>query len=518
MKKMAFLMLLLSTAPLSYALSTPSPQLGGGYSHDQSQPLPIMCLNNGPITYSGNNSGITESEIRYSLEDVKKQLDLMLEMHVDLGIFDASSKTEFAQYMQDDNLSLSLIYRTNLLFKDSNYNLPSSGEVLNHTGKQWLNDPDSFRAYCGDGYVAQMHHGAYLYVVFQMNFTREEDKKRFEEKLSGSFMGIGDFNAALKTQSSKLGVDGNIHIIAYQVGGYPQRLAQIFNSDDFNHPSTLSRCALTDITNCMSVMSGVIKYITTDFPNQVKIDDNYPVPQMAAETGVETNDYQAIIPKNGDSLLTPEIIDARDKLGQLLTEQQAYHQRAEYLKTLIHYPYIYDQTQIKLNQLSSDTAFNISLLKSTGRSCFNNVKSCLKNTNYTEEHLKKIDQNAVVLPNRFEIQELSDEGREINQQLFVDSQKGNPIYQKLRGVQTSPTISGNYDIDLSFQEAEVYLTKRDHLNHKIIAQYQGALMEEGVYAGRVNYSGSQSSVRWQGKFTHYEAKQMLLKKKSIFKH
>jgi hypothetical protein len=89
------------------------------------------------FTYSGSSTGIVDLSKHYDLTTVKEQLNIEADLHVKIGMFSGDDRADFMHYLENDDYSESLIYRTSLTFKDSNYNIPPSPTpILNSIGQQ----------------------------------------------------------------------------------------------------------------------------------------------------------------------------------------------------------------------------------------------------------------------------------------------------------------------------------------------------------------------------------------------
>ena len=120
-------------------VSTPSAILGYGYSHDNGQPTLTDCLNLGVPIYSGKNEGRVDYSQFYNYNDVKQQLRWSIGLDVGVGLFSVDATASFMHYIENDNLSESLIYRTFMKYKDKNA-VPKviNGTYLNKDGRrQW---------------------------------------------------------------------------------------------------------------------------------------------------------------------------------------------------------------------------------------------------------------------------------------------------------------------------------------------------------------------------------------------
>ena len=155
---------------------------------------------------------------------------------------------------------------------------------------QWAKSPADFRQTCGDTYINAIHHGATLYVALQLHFNKKIDKTAFDEKFGVSFYNLIGFSAEIKKSLTTIHSKGNIHVMAYQLGGDPTQLSKLFGSGESPtiDPSPITQCSFDNMKSCNALLGNVLKYITTTYPAQLKLPADGSVPGLAAETGFET--------------------------------------------------------------------------------------------------------------------------------------------------------------------------------------------------------------------------------------
>lgn len=502
-KLLLSLSLILFISTQVYALGVPSPQLGYGYSTDNNQSTQEVCLHLAAPTYSNSNTGLVELNKLYDLNEMKQQLDFKADTHFTIGFFEASAAADFMHYMENDNLSESLIYRTTYSFKDMSA-APKAifGSFLDKTGSdQWKAGPQQFRTACGDSYVSQMHTGAYLYIVYQFDFSNAIDKQNFDATFGASYASLGQFSAELKKQSSSLHIHGAMHVMAYQTGGDPTQLGTIFKAPFPWQPSPISLCSFSNLQACSQLMDGIINYVSnpkTGFPSQLqKMSPGNKIPDLAAVTGIETADYSHLDPKLvTQSIITPAITTARDNLGTYLDTTTTHLQRAEYIQGIINYPFIYDDYKAELSSYIDTLKTNQENLQTGGMSCFNTPQTCVATSESTIRSLNPDDGKALTMPQRFEISQTI--AGNTSQLLMAEAPTSPPAGQQLfYGTQTAPTQTGEYDVSLSNDGSTIYMILRDHTTQAIIASYQGQFMGGTSYQGTFTLTAGGSGT-WTG--------------------
>lgn len=486
-------------------LKIPEPALGNGYSNDNDQPIGAACLNAAAPTITGSNAGIVDLSTYYNLKTIENQLNIWGDVHVEVGMFSKDLSAEFMHYTENDNLSETLIYRTSLQFKGSEYTVPTSGPLLNSTGQAHASDPDDFRQACGDAYISQTHNGAYLYIFYQLHFLRTIDKTQFDTAFSDKINDFASLTVALQDEITKMHIKGGIHIFAYQTGGNPTYLSTIFQSSDPSAPTPLSECTFDDLTACNMVMTNIINYVTptypNSFPNQFSYTPDGSAPANAAIIGIEQLSYDELIPSlHSNSQLTPAITSARDKLGTMLAQTQTYLQRAQYLQPNLPQTYNYEAFQQNLATQINNLQDNEDILQDAGSSCFDDLKDCLTTAWTAFRTLKPVDPNAINAPTTLDIV-TTVSGQPTVEQLWVAVDTTNPQKQTFRGLETSPT-SGAMPTNLliNISNSDIYITQTDPNTGAIIASYIGGEDSENQYSGTVSYPNGQQG-NWTATLT-----------------
>lgn len=493
----------------------PSPVLGWGWSNDNSLATGMNCLNL-PLkpVFSGSSSGIVESKNLTDLQDIEDQLNIYADGHTGIGLFSATDSAHFMQYIENDNLSETFIYRTTLSFKDANA-APRAvfGSFLNVMGKeQWKAGPATFRQACGDSFVSQIHYGAYLYIAYQFHFLNQVDKREFDSAFTSSTENLENFNTALETKAASLHIQGNLHIVAYQKGGDPTVLSNIFQSTNPFDPTATSRCPLSDLSDCEKVMQNIAVYASdgiNGFPSQLKITPDQEVPQLAADVANTSVDYSKLDPEYvTKSLLTSDIISARDGLGSLYNNQNSMLQRANYLTTAIQmYPYVYDDFMATLKSDITTLISNVDILREAGYNCFQNLDQCIDGYNSAKASLGRVNQSDFTLPEQIKVSETNGFGTVINN-IFVAKQAGsNPT--AFIGAQYQPTV-GPFTVQVLNDAPNIKIIKQDSYG-SIIAVYDGVLEDnQGDYKGTVSYPSTHApDGTWTGQVlqnSNYENK------------
>jgi hypothetical protein len=501
---------LLATSLLAQ-IRTPSAQLGYGYSNDAGQPLTTNCLNQGTPTLSGSNVGLVEASKQYDMNDVSQQLNFSTALHVNIGLFSLGNTSDFFHYIENDQLTETFIYRARFEFKDVDAQPQQSilGKYLNTDGlAQWKAGPSTFRNACGDSYVAQMHNGAYLYVVYQFHFLTQIDREKFDDVFSASYATLGDLTAKYQQEENSLHLQGTIHIMAYQFGGDPTQLSSIFKSTFPWQPSPLSQCSLSDLKACDTITSNIANYAAVAFPAQIAKPYGDRIPTGAGITGNETNNYDHLNPAyQTSSTLTPLILQDRDALGSKLNDYYSHIQRANFIKTQIDYPFIFDAYQEQLNNYISNLQSNITLVQAAGQSCFDTPETCDSTYQLTLNKLAPDNVANLTLPDEFAITSTYTAGGAV-QKIFAaqpsqPSDKTDPTppsVESMLGIDIA-TPGNHYKATTQFVGAQVFISIYQADTGQPIESYTGNATGNGGYTGSITAPGGATLGTWSGQFT-----------------
>lgn len=376
--------------------NTPQANLGYGFSTDRDTPT-VKCIVDGGTEYGGSDKGWVETDVNYSLEQVKEQLHLSIKDDIDLGFFSTDVSADFVHNLETDKFSESFIYRNWIQLKNSIYKDLGQPEILNRIGKAYQNDPDMFRYICGDKYVNQMEWGGYLYVAVKFVFNSEEDEKKFNAEMGVDIGDIVKMSGKLSQAVSRISKDGAIKVQGLQIGGDPTKLGKIIGGEGGKAP--IIYCTFDDLDKCHQMLDKVIVYATSptdgNFPTQIKIGGP-DIPISAATTNLDLLDYSFLgITIKAPSVLTKEMKDARHDLAIVLEQIKADEDRSKFL--IGRFSYAADYVA-KLQNTLTALQQNESAVTNAGMSCFTDLPNCVANAKNTLANLKPVNRNLLQQP------------------------------------------------------------------------------------------------------------------------
>jgi hypothetical protein len=375
----------------------PAATLGFGYSTDRDTPT-VMCIDPGTTTYGGSGRGLVDVAKNYSLREIKKFLHISTDIDINVGLFSDDITADFVHQSEDDQYSESFMYRTAIELRNSIYNPPATGDVLNRVGQAFQKDPDAFRKYCGDKYVSQIYWGGQLYLGVKMQFHNSDDRQTFDTEMKGSYADIFSMDAKLSEAVSKVNKEGAISIYAFQLGGDPTKLGKILGGGGGKAPIT--QCSFDNLQKCQDMLNALITYATStegdNFPTQIKIGGP-DVPVSAAQLGPDLLEYAYLgVPISASSKLTPEIKQARLHLADELSQTTTDIHRTQFLIGTSSYP---PYTQ-KLQGVLDNLQYNNALIDNAGQTCFTDLDNCLATQQQTDLNLKPIDHDLLKGPEK----------------------------------------------------------------------------------------------------------------------
>lgn len=475
------------------------PSLSLGYSNDQDQQLTSICLNPGSLSTSGYNMGYYGAQLSSS-DELKQQLNVKNTLHSEYDAFNSNLNDELLSRISTDDMSYTIVYKADMQFKDNNYSVTDQSNPLSPWGKQALSyGADNFRNYCGDAYTTTLHNGAYVYIIYQLNFLSTADKQKFVTYLGNDFNSLAPFTQVMQDTINQQNIKGWINILGYQIGGIPADFPTVFNTPDPSKPIP-SNCDLSNLLACSPLVSNIADYLSTNSENPegfVKQIGSYtpdgPIPVNAGTVGMEYTEYSSLNPAyNSKSQLTPDVIAMRDKLSTMLETTQAYSQRAQYLKIALPWTYNYQVFRQNLDTQINNLQDNTFLLYDAGANCFNNLSTCISNTASDFMRMKPIKKSAIAAPETLDVI-TTVSGQPTTEQLFVAVDTTNPQDQTFQGNQITATpvpypgaMPSNATINIS--NSDIYITQTDPNTGAITAGYIGGLDTTNHYSGTVNFT------------------------------
>jgi hypothetical protein len=247
------------------------PILGGGVDSTTGF-AKFQCLQNATISYQsgsvdflGFNNSLTFNQfVSTGIQYNGAFLDLLI---LGFGGF-----VQYVNTVVNDSYSQSFYYTAAATLPTAIYNFEDAGygiEALNEFGKgAYLTG--NFLQSCGDSFYLQESLGAALFVAFKAEFNSQSDLQSFSEGMSAySLIGFVDAIGTITSVASEKNLQGNLIIMAYQIGGNPALLGQAL---DQNGNYTITSCTFTAGAQCQDAVQQILNFSQTEFQSQISIN------------------------------------------------------------------------------------------------------------------------------------------------------------------------------------------------------------------------------------------------------
>lgn len=254
----------------------PALMLGNGYLTYDHMSLTVspIKLDNAKVYYTGLQSSILLDDT-IDLTHLAKVLNIDISASGGWGNFSLNAAANYLHHIEDDKFHENFAY-TEAFFADAVLDirhLPSDISALQNEAIDIYTKKGivAFTNHYGDTYIQQLPMGAYLIVNLRLSFSKAVDKERFDGAISGKFGSIFSASGKIKYAVDQTNVKGSIEISAYQLGGDPSELANIFAKKS-NDGYYITQCSLADLTACQGALNGIIRYAQVDFKTQIKMN------------------------------------------------------------------------------------------------------------------------------------------------------------------------------------------------------------------------------------------------------
>lgn len=301
-------------------------KLGAAYFSPSSLPMYGTCIKPMPKVVDKLNK-ITQFEETIDSSSIAKTLNLSLEAKAGWGKFSSGAALKYLDRIQGDSYSIGAHYQSVISGEVTIDNTEFDGvaALTDGAARTYNADPEKFLERCGDSFIASIPMGAILDVSILIRFNSELQKEHFNTAFSGKIGGIFKGSAELKKEIEKNHYSGSIEVIAYQAGGSPQYLDNIFGSDSQN---AFLHCDFSNLDACTKAMDNIIEYaqakgpwVENGFAKQVNVVDGqlvadslYPLNLEGAEIVRYEKAFHLDMPK---AVSSPEIIQARETIEDL---------------------------------------------------------------------------------------------------------------------------------------------------------------------------------------------------------
>ncbi len=296
----------------------PAPSLGQGYSTDMQMMAPFSCYSAGNVTTTPGGSAVVYFDNSVSFEKVQRELNIDVKASVGIGPFSSSASAEYARFIEQDQYSQSFYYLEKVFLPTEVWNPKDYGpKILNPIGQGAYGDShQQFRTVCGDQIITQMNVGISLYVTMKILFSSYYDKQTFQANFNANYGDIASLSVAVQNMVSQYNLNGEVEVSAFQQGGNPVQLPQIFAKGANGYYVT--SCSLQDLSACQLTIDGVLSYAQNNLPNQTSTGIGAPLSFI-----MEPAEMLAI--NTGTSVVNSTVTAARKKIGEVYQKQEEYY-------------------------------------------------------------------------------------------------------------------------------------------------------------------------------------------------
>ncbi|HMT02415.1 MAG TPA: hypothetical protein PKD00_03780 [Burkholderiales bacterium] len=251
--------------------------------------------------------------------------------------FTASMEAEFVNASKDNNYTTNVIYLYKYTGKSSfvDGSLNESDAALTPATRDMVhNDQNLFLQRCGDNYVEQMDAGATLGITISLSFNSHSDQEKFKAKFDAT-VGLASIGASIRQAAQNSNVHVKFSLSALQLGGEPQKLNDIFKSDNGKYP--FLDCGSIGSQNeneCNKMMAGIIDYAKT-FKDQLSNPDGSIKLRNLYYTNPVISPYTSLGIKIGSINPSPATLKAMEDLTTNYDKAKSdYIFATHYLKAL----------------------------------------------------------------------------------------------------------------------------------------------------------------------------------------
>lgn len=352
--------------------------------HLRMRDIPMLRLGDGYLTYnhlSLGESAINKAATKIAYSDLQNSIylsqtidrtELTKLLNIDFsasGGWGQFSANGVAHYLRDIENSA---YTENFTFVERYYSncrldtseLPSDTRALSVQAADLLkqNGIKAFTNRYGNSFITQLPMGAILIANLKFNFSSAMDKEKFDVGLGGGFGSI--FNAKFTIQNAieKSKAKGSIEVSAYQLGGEPAELPNIFSKKN-NAGYYITSCSFDHLQDCQAAIDGIINYAQTSFNKQIKVRSigEKPEGNLAVVGAPTLSSYSIKLNLPKATSLDPMVIQTRLKISSQYKELLEYKTFIDHLLSSPMVGYFKPETHSFIKNLKSNLEWNISL-------------------------------------------------------------------------------------------------------------------------------------------------------------
>jgi hypothetical protein len=254
--------------PATLIGTQPLPILGGGVDSATGFSK-LTCLKPATTSYQGGIVEFNNFANSMTFEELVTIGSQYNGSFFDLLILGFSKFNQFVNTITKDNYSQSFYFMASAILPTAVYNFWNSGfgiNALNNFG-QGAYLSGNFRQSCGDQFYSQENLGAGLFVAFKAQFSSQNDATVFNQGMNAySIIGFLDIVEKAYSVATEYNLNGNLIIMAYQIGGNPALLGQALDPDG-NY--VVTSCSTLNVADCQTAVAQILNFANTEFQTQI---------------------------------------------------------------------------------------------------------------------------------------------------------------------------------------------------------------------------------------------------------
>lgn len=389
---------------------------GFGFSSDTQQITDAQCYN----VVNSTNSPTTTFHLQEAVtfDDIQKVFGISVNVGLNFGLFSSGSTVSYLRQMEEKDYSLSLNYyetaTATVKLEPTGYG-PKG--FLNEIGAAVYNNGSNpyFGVACGDQFVTDYQVGAILAMGINIELESNYQKQQFISASGGSLGDIFSASVTIENIAQSLSLNGQISMNAFQIGGEPQYLSEVLQTNSTGG-YYISSCSIQSMNSCVKAAEGLLNYAKNNFTQQFSFNPAHNLYQIKYQFDYQPAIYFGVTPPA--SLVTPEVIAARKALANALFENQYYDQK--FTELYASYPIVNISPSVKM-QFSDNFDSNIKSLwnvvknnleiltntddpEMSAISCYDQPQSCPQIANGILSSLQQITEANITALNLDQIQ------------------------------------------------------------------------------------------------------------------
>lgn len=385
-------------------IETPILRLGDGYlSYDRmSVGESALRLDQTKVSYGNVQSAINLNQT-IDHNKVAKDLNIDFSASGGWGMFSASALVDYLHYIENtqytENFTFTEHYYSNMLLDIANLpaDVTAFNDVANNVYKK--NGLKAFTDRYGDTFITQIPMGAMLIVNLKFNFVSAIDKQKFDANLSGGFGSIFNANLTIKNLIASSKAKGLIEVSAYQLGGDPSELSNIF-AKKTDGGYYITSCDLDHWQDCQGAIDAIINYAQINFSKQIKPSNvgEKPVGNLVVVGPPFLNTYSSKFLIASPRPLDQTILESRFALAKLYNDIQIKKIFFDHFIASPAASYFTPGAYKLIKDIQSSLDWNLSLFSQfSAISCYlpGEEAKCPKIAADIQQYSKPLDQQAI---------------------------------------------------------------------------------------------------------------------------